>query len=221
MTAIKDLIGLKFGRLKVLEFSGRQRTQSNIRIVWKCQCDCGNITITCGIDLTRGMSKSCGCLKIDKLIERSVTHGFQRGDQKNAEYRTWRHIKSRCYNPNVERYPNYGGRGIKMCERWKHSFENFYADMGPRPSVKHSIDRFPDVNGDYEPGNCRWATIEEQMRGMTNNHWLEYKGKKLVLSDWANELKTFPSNINRMLKKKSFKEIVDYYKDKNHINLLA
>lgn len=218
MTAIRNLVGLKFGRLKVQEYAGRKGTKINTRIVWKCQCDCGKIVIVQGIDLTRGMSKSCGCLKIDLLIQRSMTHGHQRGDQKSPEYRTWRHIKSRCYNPNVERYPNYGGRGIKMCDRWKDSFVNFYADMGPRPSNKHSIDRFPDINGDYEPNNCRWATSSQQLRGMTINHWLEYNGDRRVLTDWAIELKTFPSSINRMLKTKNFEQVVQYYQARNIIN---
>src|SRR5690606_36650999 len=83
------------------------------------------------------------------------THGMG----STAEYRTWQQMKNRCLNPNFTSYPNYGGRGVKVCDRWLNSFENFLADLGPRPSSKHSLDRFPRCDGDYEPGNCRWATF--------------------------------------------------------------
>ena len=123
-------------------------------------------------------------------------------------------MKTRCSLPSVERFPNYGGRGVGVCERWESSFENFLADVGPRPSINHSLDRI-DVNGNYEPGNVRWATRAEQMRNMTTNHWEEYNGERRILSDWAVIFKTSPSNINSKLKKMSFAAIVEYFKNKN------
>lgn len=177
-----DIVGQVFGRLTITEFVG---TNSH-GTIWTCMCICGNEIIASGKQLKIGNTKSCGCLKIEGIISRSLKHGHQRVSNKSAEYRAWRHMKSRCYNPNVERYENYGGKGVTVCDRWLNSFENFYADMGSRPSPLHLLDRYPDVNGNYEPSNCRWAT----------------------------RLKTFPANLNRMLKKKSFKEVIEYYKNK-------
>ncbi len=205
-----NIVGCIFGRLTVIEFSGVK----NQKTLWLCKCSCGKEIVAVGAMLKAGNTNSCGCFKIDGIVNRSLKHGHQRIGNKSAEYRAWRHMKSRCYNPNVERYDNYGGKGVIVCDRWINSFENFYLDMGQRPSPLHSVDRYPDVNGNYEPSNCRWATTEQQSRNTTKNHWLEYGGEKLVLSDWAIKLKTFPANINRMLKKKSFKEVVEYYKNK-------
>jgi|SRR6478752_562102 len=205
-----DIVGQTFERLSVIAFAGVKGEKT----MWLCRCKCGKEIRVAGVSLRAGKTKSCGCYKVDGIRERSLKHGHQTQDNNSAEYRIWRHMKSRCYNPNVERYPNYGGRGVIVCERWLNSFENFYADMGPRPTASHSIDRFPDVNGNYEPSNCRWATTTEQSRNTTQNNWLEYNGERLILSDWAIRLKAHPSNINRMLKRKSFKEVVEYYKNK-------
>lgn len=98
------------------------------------------------------------------------------------EYRVWIDMRRRCRDPKLRNYPNYGGRGIAVCDRWQ-TFENFYADMGPRPSKRHSIDRHPDNDGNYEPGNCRWATREEQRNNMRNNRWVEYRGRRMSLRD--------------------------------------
>lgn len=105
------------------------------------------------------------------------------GKHDTTEYHIWEGIKQRCTNPKNPKYQNYGGRGIRVCERW-HTFENFYADMGNRPSLKHSIDRL-DVNGNYDPANCRWATITEQARNSTTNHIVEWEGKSMCLAEVA------------------------------------
>lgn len=109
-----------------------------------------------------------------------VTHGLS----KSREYGIWKAIRHRCENPKAAGYHRYGGRGICVCKRW-HNFTLFFADMGPRPSPKHSLDRYPDQNGNYEPGNCRWATRFEQQRNMRNNRLLTFNGETLCLSAWA------------------------------------
>lgn len=105
----------------------------------------------------------------------------------------------RCMNPNNKGYKNYGGRGITVCARWQNSFANFLADVGPRPSVRHSIDRHPDNNGSYEPGNVRWATSDEQTRNTRRNRWIEFNGERLILSDWVKRYDlNLPTVIRRL-----------------------
>ncbi len=156
MTAI-DLIGQRFGRLIVL---GRSAKKVPNHSVWDCRCDCGNETAALSNNLRRGLTASCGCGVADACCRTMLRHGLARKGQIAPEHRIWRGIIERCTNPNSTSYEYYGARGIRICERWM-TFENFYADMGPRPSPELSIDR-KDVNGHYEPGNCRWATPLEQ-----------------------------------------------------------
>ena len=102
------------------------------------------------------------------------------------EYEAWAGMKKRCLNPNFKSYNSYGGRGIKICQTWQNSFEQFYKDMGPRPSFEHSVDRI-DNNGDYTPNNCRWATRSEQSRNKSVTRLISFKGKTQCLTDWAKE----------------------------------
>jgi hemin uptake protein HemP len=124
-------------------------------------------------------------------------------------------MKNRCYNKNGEDYPEYGAKGIKVCDRWRKSFENFFADMGKRPSKTHSIDRYPNKKGNYNPSNCRWATKKEQSRNLKSNKYFLYNGEMIILKDLAEILKTHPSNINRMLLSKSIVETIEYYELRN------
>ena len=148
----KDLMGQRFGRLVVINKEGRSKGRE---IIWQCLCDCNNLRIVIGSRLTSGRVKSCGCLQKDRTKEMNVTHGKYH----SRIYSIWRNMFSRCTNSNHDSYPDYGGRGIQVCERWR-KFENFFADMGDVPEGL-TIDRI-EVDGNYEPGNCRWATWSEQ-----------------------------------------------------------
>lgn len=125
---------------------------------WVAQCDCGK-RFTIGQPSLRAGAQSCGCLRDTTTSARNFKHGRAR----SPEYNSWAGMKARCYNPKTKHYAMYGGRGIRACDAWRKSFIAFFSDMGPKPSPAHSLDRYPDPNGDYEPGNCRWATAQEQI----------------------------------------------------------
>lgn len=152
-----DRTGQQFGRLTVVRFAGRKSSQS----YWYCRCECGTEFAAYIGSVVRGFTRSCGCLHSEKASEAATTHGESYSTGRTAEYACWVQIKTRCFNPNYSEFHLYGGRGITMCARWANSFEAFLEDMGRRPTSKHSIDR-EDPDGNYEPGNCRWATAREQ-----------------------------------------------------------
>lgn len=145
MPALINMAGKKFARLTVIEKSSRRNSTGSV--FWRCQCQCGSEIETSGTSLRNGTTRSCGCLH--------TTHGMTL----TPEYRVWRSMHQRCSNPNHVRYGNYGGRGISVCERWSR-FENFFADMGPRPTGL-TLERINNAEG-YAPDNCKWATWSEQ-----------------------------------------------------------
>lgn len=168
-------IGDQFGRLTVCKFAGRNPIG---RPLWKCDCECGKskIVLQTNLTLKSRPTRSCGCL-IDEARHKKATHGRS----KTRLYYSWLHMRSRCEKPQNPKYPRYGGRGIKVCDRWK-KFENFLADMGEKPTSSHTLDR-KDSNGNYEPGNCRWASQVTQQRNRTNNIKVDYQGTMVTLDE--------------------------------------
>lgn len=182
-----DLTGQKFNKLLVLEYVYTKNGQ----IYWKCKCDCGNIKNIAGSHLRTGHTKSCGCLKkeiIKKRTEQQTKHGLRH----TRIYETWVNMKTRCLNKNNKNYSNYGARGIKVCNEWKDDFMTFYNwAMKNGYTDDLTIDRI-DVNGNYEPNNCRWVTMEKQNNNRRNNHVVLYKGESKTLEEWS---KILPINI--------------------------
>lgn len=175
---LTDLTGKNFAKFKVIkrvqdriEPSGRKKTE------WLCHCECGKQFVAESSNISSGNTNSCGCYKKQRILEETTRHGMSHTQVHNC----WCAIRQRCENPACKCFHTYGGRGIKVCDRWQ-TFENFLADMGYPPMPKMSIDRI-DVNGDYEPGNCRWATAKEQQRNRRNNLRITISGETLLLSE--------------------------------------
>lgn len=173
MSKIRDLLGRRFGKLLVVGPSA-ERTAQGLAL-WICQCDCGNILPVIGHNLGR-CATSCGCV-----------HRTQGGlAEKHHLYEKWCGMMKRCFRPKNGAYQWYGARGITVCERWK-SFPHFVADMEPTYFPGATIER-NDVNGNYEPSNCRWATQREQTRNKRTNVFIEFKGERLILADWSSRI---------------------------------
>lgn len=170
MGRLIDLTGQKFGRWEVL---GRAE-----KLHWICRCECGTEKPVDGGSLRRGDTKSCGCLRVGSR----TTHGLK----SHPLYGVWSTMRRRCENPNTEKYRVYGGRGIKVCERWKN-FQNFYDDMSPTYVQGLQIDR-EDNDGDYSPDNCRWVTNRQNSRNRGNLRLLTFKGMTMCLAEWAEEV---------------------------------
>jgi hypothetical protein len=166
-----DLVGKRFGRLLVEARVGREGTPH-----WRCRCDCGKESIVAGGNLRNGHTTSCGCLRAQAAGTAAVRHGMTR----TPTWSSWNSMRDRCLSATNKDFHNYGGRGITICSRWE-SFENFLADMGEKPEGM-SLDRI-DVNGNYEPGNCRWADYSTQNRNQRRH--LDPEVKSAYLAEHA------------------------------------
>lgn len=188
MAKITDLVGQRFERLTVVSLAEMR----NGRPRWACRCDCGAEVVVAGNHLKSGATRSCGCLQRELAAQRATTHGKSR----TRTYRIWDLMHSRCTNPKNLRFKQYGGRGITVCESWR-TFEGFLADMGECPDGC-SIDRI-DPNGNYEPGNCRWATEAVQQNNRTSNRMIEFNGRTQSLADWAREIGIKPATLRHRI----------------------
>ncbi len=148
-----------------------------------------------------------------------LIHGHTRTKKHSTEYMCWGTMKKRCVNPNTKRYSDYGGRGIKVCDRWLNSFQNFFDDMGRRPSPNHSLDRINN-DGDYEPTNCAWRTRHEQGSNKRNNRWIEVNGERRTMAQWATLLNIRNSQIHQMIDLRGEEETIRYYTEKLKSNAL-
>lgn len=187
----KDLTGMKFGRLRVVEHLGKsKRTRQSY---WKCLCDCGLEVNVFGPRMINGNTSSCGCLRTEMLAARCrdkefrstwnvCIHGECRGGS-TPEYRAWTLMRDRCFNPMSKAFKDYGARGITICERWS-DFKNFLIDVGRKPSPRHSVGRI-DNNGIYSPENVRWELPQQQANNKRNNRLLTHNGLTLTMAQWA------------------------------------
>lgn len=204
-----DFTGLVFDYLTIISEGAKAK---NGRSRWNCACKCGNKTLVEGVALRKGKIKSCGCRR-SGVVKHGLAH--------SKEFSSWQHLKDRCLNKNSLDYKNYGGRGINVCNRWtdkEKGFENFISDMGFKPSATHSIDRFPNKDGDYEPTNCRWATPVEQARNTRRNKFLEYNFEIKTLSEWALIFNLHHSSLTNLLKRMPFENIYESYASKTKLN---
>lgn len=179
MVAALDITGERYGRLTAIsrgEAAGR-------RTKWNFRCDCGAEVSRLLENVRTGETQSCGCLRKEITRERSMTHGHSIGRKMSRTLKSYQHAKSRCFNPGDEKYPIYGGRGITMCSAWAGDFSRFLLDMGECPPGR-TLDRV-DVNGHYEPRNCRWATARQQARTRTDNVIVDHNGQRMILKDFA------------------------------------
>lgn len=186
-----ELTRQKFTRLTVLGMASENTATGKTRC--NCICDCGNFVAVISSNLVNGNTRSCGCLKIEITSKAKTTHG----KSKTLGYYTWGTMIARCTNPKNYKYPMYGGRGITVCESWLESFANFSVDMGDKPAGK-TLDRI-DVNGNYEPSNCRWASPKEQANNTRRNRVLTLNGESLTLTQWSERLGVSPSTLHQRI----------------------
>ncbi len=181
MSKVIDLTGQKFNRWTVIKYHHKNKYRSHF---WLCKCDCGNQTIVRGDNLKGGATKSCGCLRKEslQLNPHNLKHGHTTNDIISETYTTWQKMNQRCHNPNVSNYKNYGGRGIKVCKKWR-KFEGFFQDMGERPPGL-TLDRV-DNDRDYCKANCKWSTPKEQARNTRRNKTFIINGVNRCLAEWC------------------------------------
>jgi len=215
MAKFIDRTGQKIGRLTFVKPNGRDRFG---HLLWLVKCDCGKTLTRLGSSIVGGRISSCGCLFREVLLRTHSTHRHSFGGRITQEYRAWTNMKQRCLNPKSLNFVNYGGRGIKVCDKWIHSFENFFQDMGPKPSAVFSIERINN-NGNYEPSNCKWASRREQNINRRNTGFFTALGQSKTIRQWS-ELTGLPIGTIRSRIKHGFlpDEVVQsssFYENRN------
>lgn len=199
MPRFVDLTGQKFGQWSVIKKGEPLLESGRPRNRWVCRCACGTERLVRSNSLRGGISISCGCSRMDDIAVHGHTRGATHGRGPTAEYTTWINLIGRCEDKKRKQYKDYGGRGIKVCKRWRKSFQAFIDDMGPRPSRFHSIDRINN-DGNYEPSNCRWETRAQQGKNQRTNKWIEHGGRKMILADWSKETGIHQKTLSLRLK---------------------
>lgn len=191
-----DYTGRKFHRYTVLKSAGYQGKSPMLL----CRCDCGTERLVQKGNLIRGRSRSCGCLQREELVARNIKHGLAPRGKKSSEFIAWRSMMQRCVNPKNHNFPNYGARGITVCAQWSENYANFLEDMGPKPSHVHSLERI-DNNGNYEPGNCKWALPREQNRNRRNVHTILVEGNHVTLKEACDYYGAYYPTVRRRIYK--------------------
>lgn len=177
-TLKRMIIEMQYARLYVLE-TFKIKGDKSYKNYCVCLCDCGKITISAECNLKGGQVRSCGCLRSERTKETFTKHG----KSYSRAWRAWSNMRRRCYDKKTNRYHLYGARGIRVCSRWRKSFSAFYADMGDPPKG-YSLDRI-NVNGNYTPSNCRWATAKQQARNTRTNRTLRFNGQEKLMLEWC------------------------------------
>ncbi len=193
---MKDILGQRFNRLLVI---GRAPSDKRGELRWTCRCDCGNRTVVLSSHIRSGRSASCGCFRGELTAKRNranAKHGHASNGKPTRTYFSWAGMHARCYRPDNKSFVRYGAKGIRVCKRW-HSFENFLSDMGERPIGKtlHRI----NGNGDYDPSNCKWATLIEQQSNTIRNHFIEVDGISRTVAEWSRIRGFKPQRIHQRL----------------------
>jgi len=188
---LMDLTGQTFGRLTAVRRAEFPKQPTR----WECECSCGTRKLIRADCLRRGVTVSCGCWN----REQKIKHGAAFVGKKKPEYRIWKGMVGRCTSPGTTGYKDYGGRGIDVCAEWRESFQAFFDHVGKRPSSKHSLDRI-DNNGNYEPGNVRWATPIEQARNKRTARFITHNGITKTLPEWAEDIGIMPATLRCRLK---------------------
>lgn len=195
MSKFIDLTGQKFGRWTVIKYSHKN---SKRMVYWLCKCDCGNEKIVLGNNLRRGKSLSCGCLAREL---NSQNHQLGKDKDRTKIYYAWSNLKRRCYDEKNFNYQNYGARGIVVCNKWKNNFQEFYDWSIKNGYAKNlTLDRI-DVNGNYEPSNCRWITLLEQANNKRNNYYVKYENKMYTIADLSRKLNMNYDKLKHRIRK--------------------
>lgn len=188
-----NAVGMRFHKLVVLyQISGSRKSPSKVI----CQCDCGNTTMQFKNNVTSGKVKSCSCHKNRLAKENHLKHGMHG----TKIYAVWASMIQRCCNPKNKSFHNYGGRSIQVCIAWQSSFEQFYKDVGNRPTPAHTLDRI-DNSSNYEPDNIKWSLVDEQANNKRTNHLIEYNDEKLTMSQAARKFNISYSKLKRRIYK--------------------